>query len=318
MENRTTAGRMLFIMNPNAGTRRAAKYLNDIFCLFAAKGWEPLVCMTQKRGDGTELVRSHAGEADMVVAVGGDGTLNEVITGLMLTGWQVPLGYIPAGSTNDFATSLKLPKTILKAAELIAEGTPRTLDVGRFCEDRYFSYVASFGAFTKASYATPQSAKNFLGHLAYILGAVKELGNIHPYQMKVEIPGETFEESFIFGGVSNSTSLGGVLTLDPQYVDMNDGLLEMLFVRSPSGPAELNECIRAVTSKDYDSRMLLFRSTPWVRITGIPDVDWTLDGEFAPGRETVEIRNLPNAIRLVTGDQGSDGEREEDQEQEAE
>lgn len=302
MENTAAVKRMLFIMNPHAGTRKAARYLNDMFCLFAQKGWEPLVCMTQRRGDATELVRSHAGAADMVVAVGGDGTLNEVIAGLMLTGWQVPLGYIPAGSTNDFAASLKLPKSIMDAAELVATGTPRTLDVGQFGEDRYFSYIASFGAFTKASYATSQSAKNALGHLAYILGAIKELGNIHSYRVKVEIPEETFEEDFIFGGVSNSTSLGGVLTLDPKCVDMNDGLLEMLFVRTPSNPAELNECIRAVTSKDYDSHMLIFRSTPWVRITGDAGVDWTLDGEFAPGRETVEIKNLPGAIRLVMGE----------------
>lgn len=290
--------RLLLIMNPCAGMRRANRYLTNIAGLFMKHGFETLLCVTEKRGDATAFACRHAHEAELVVAVGGDGTFNEVLAGLLRSGCEIPVGYIPAGSTNDFAASLKLSKNILRAAEDIMLGTPQTLDVGRFGE-RYFSYVASFGAFTKASYSTPQNVKNTVGHLAYVLQGIRDLGSLRPYPVRFELQNEVLEGEYIFGAISNSTSVGGVLSLDPKVVDMNDGQFELLLIKAPKTPSELNECIRALTMQDYRSPMLSFRSTPRVQVTASPDMGWTLDGEYEAGHETVEVCNLHNAFRLM-------------------
>lgn len=290
--------RLLLVMNPCAGMRRANRYLANIASLFMKHGYESLVCMTEKRGDATRFVCRHIDEVELVVAVGGDGTFNEVVTGLLETGRNTPIGYIPAGSTNDFAASLKLSRNILRAAEDCMVGTPCPLDIGRFGE-RYFSYTVSFGAFTKASYATPQNVKNAMGHLAYILQGIRDLGSLRAHRVRLETAEAVFEDEYLFGAVSNSTSLGGILTLDPRVVDMNDGHFEVLLIRSPQTPGDLNECIRSLTFQDYRSPMLTFCSTPWARITASPDMDWTLDGEYEAGHETVEVQNLNSAIRLM-------------------
>lgn len=290
--------RLLLIMNPCAGLRRANRYLTNILSLFMKHGYESLVCITEKRGDAIAFARRHAGEVALVVAIGGDGTFNEVLTGLQLSEAATPVGYIPAGSTNDFATGLKLPKNILRAAENAVCGIPQTLDVGLF-GTRYFSYVASFGAFTKVSYSTPQSAKNTVGHLAYILQSLRDLASLRRYHVRFELEDETLEEDYIFGAISNSTSVGGILSLDPKVVDMNDGQFELLLIKAPKNAMELNECIRALTVQDYSSHMLTFRSAPRVRVVASPDMDWTLDGEHEVGHESVEVRNIHNAFRLM-------------------
>ena len=166
--------------------------------------------------------------------------------------------------------------------------------------DRYFSYVASFGAFTKASYATSQSIKNALGHTAYILSGIKEIGNIKPIHMKFKIDGEDeFEGDYIFGAISNSTSLGGILTLDPDVVDMNDGLFELLLVKAPKNILDLNECITALTSKKYNSRMLVFKTASSFEVIAPECIDWSLDGEYQKGTENILIKNIPNAFSII-------------------
>ena len=289
--------RLLLIMNPRAGTRKANRVLTDILGLFMAHGYESLVCVTEQQGDAARFVKERGEEVELIVAIGGDGTLNEVITGMMTAGMNKPLGYIPAGSTNDFAASLKLEKNILKAAETVVTGETSPLDIGRFGE-RYFSYVASFGAFTRTSYATSQNIKNTMGHMAYLLQGLRDLGSMRPYHVKIETDEETFEGEYLFGAISNTTSVGGVLTLDPKRVDMNDGLFELLLIKYPKGPLEWNECIRALTTQDYTSHMITFRNTPRLTVTASAEMNWTLDGEFEAGHEVVEIENLYSAIGL--------------------
>ena len=291
--------RLLLIMNPAAGTKKANPHLPEILSVFGRAGYACTTLMTQKAGDGTEFAAAYAGQTDLVVCIGGDGTFNEVISGVVRSGAQAPIGYIPAGSTNDFAASLGLPKNVIQAAQGIVAGKPRSYDVGRF-QDRYFTYVASFGAFTKTSYSTSQNVKNALGHLAYILGGIKELSSLHPYHVALTLDGEVREEDdYIFGAVSNSTSVGGILTLDPEIVDMSDGSFELLLVKFPKNPAELGEVLLALTSQNYKSRSLVFRPAKQVKIKASPDMDWTLDGEFAKGSEEITIENLHNAVNIV-------------------
>lgn len=290
--------KMLFIMNPCAGQRRANKFLPQILSVFNAAGYEVTVYMTAAQGDGTRIVTQRLADFDLVVCAGGDGTLNEIISGVLSGGFDRPIGYIPCGSTNDFASSLKLSTNVVQAAKDIAEGVPVCYDVGQF-DQRYFSYVASFGAFTRASYSTPQSIKNSLGHLAYILEGIQELPQIRTTHMRVELEDEVIEDDFIFGAVSNSTSVGGILTLSSQQVDMRDGKFELLLVRVPKDALELHESIMALRSQKYDCSMITFRSAPSMTIYPDPDMPWTLDGERADGAPQIRIQNLHHAIRLI-------------------
>ena len=254
--------------------------------------------MTAGPGDGARAVEAMAGRADLVVCAGGDGTFNETVTGLLRSGLDLPLGYIPCGSTNDFANSLKLPTNVLQAAQVIVDGDPVPYDVGRF-GDRYFSYVASFGAFTKASYSTPQSVKNALGHVAYVLQGAKELFQIPKEHVAFQTDSGSFEGDYIFGAISNSTSVGGILTLDPSVVDMQDGKFELMLIRPPKDAVELMGCIQALTGQRYDTPMLTFCSASCLTVTANPEMPWTLDGEKEEGHETVEVENLHRAIRLI-------------------
>ena len=291
--------RLLLIMNPCSGTKKANPLLADILSLYGKAGYECLVFMTQKRGDGVTLAAQYAAAVDLIVCVGGDGTFNEVISGVCQAGGKTPIGYVPAGSTNDFAASLGLSKNILQAARDIIEGEPLCFDVGRF-QKRHFTYVASFGAFTKTSYATPQSVKNVLGHAAYVLGGIKEISSLHSYPLTAELDGKLrIKGDFIFGAVSNSTSVGGVLNLDPEMVDMDDGLFEVLLVKYPKNMSSLAEIVRALTAQDYNSPMLSFHTASRVEITADPSMDWTLDGEFAKGEEHIRIENLHSAVRVM-------------------
>lgn len=291
--------KMLFIMNPYAGKRRANKYLADILEMFNRADYLVTVHMTAGPGDATGVVQALAPGMDIVVCCGGDGTFNETVAGLLKANVDIPVGYIPAGSTNDFAASLHLPTEPLEAAQEIVEGVPVSYDAGSFC-GRFFSYVASFGAFTRTSYTTPQSIKNALGHTAYVLSGISELSQIRPEHIRMEINGEVVEDDFLFGAICNSTSVGGILTLDPKQVDMADGKLEVLLVRSPQSLLELTECIAAVQSQQYNNcEMITFRSGSKIEITADPDMPWTLDGEREDGHEHITVVNKHLAYRLV-------------------
>ena len=290
--------KMLFIMNPCAGQKRANRSLSDILLEFSQAGYEVNIHMTTGRGDAVTATQRWGRDVDLVVCCGGDGTLNETITGLLRAGAETPIGYIPAGTTNDFASSLSLSGNVVQAARDIVEGEPVTYDVGRF-GDRYFSYVASFGAFTKSSYVVPQNIKNALGHTAYVLGGISELSQIRKEHIRMEIDGQVVEDDFLFGAICNSTSIGGILTLDPKHVDMADGLFEILLVRSAQNLAEIADCIQAVQSQKYNCEMITFRSARSVKIYADPEMPWTLDGEKEDGHGEIMVENLHHAIRLM-------------------
>lgn len=290
--------KMLFIMNPCSGQKRANRFLPEILSTFNEAGYDVLVHMTAGPGDGDKTVCRLGAGMDAVVCCGGDGTFNDVVSGLLHSGLDVPVGYIPAGTTNDFANSLKLPTDVMEATRAIVDGTPVAYDAGKF-GDRYFSYVASFGAFTRASYATPQNIKNALGHTAYVLEGIQELSQLRKEHVRMDIGGRIVEDDFLFGAISNSTSVGGILTLDPSQVDMRDGLLEVLLVRAPRNLGELTECIQALKSQKYNCEMITFCSAPRITVYSDPDMPWTLDGEREEGHGEVVVENQHLAVKLL-------------------
>ena len=291
--------RMLFLMNPISGQKKANKFLPEILSLFNRAGYETITYMTGCQGDAISAAEKYAREVDLIVCCGGDGTFNETVTGLLQSGCDVPLGYIPSGSTKDFAASLKLSNNILQAAQDILDGEPVAYDVGKFA-GRYFSYVASFGAFTKTSYTTPQYIKNALGHTAYVLGGIQELSQIRKEHVRMEIDGKVVEDDFLFGAICNATSVGGVLTLDPRTVNMSDGLLEILLVRSPRSLTELSDCILAMQTLDYSNcSMITFCSAKSVKVYASAAMPWTLDGEREEGHEEIAVENIHHAFRLM-------------------
>ncbi len=290
--------KLLLILNPCSGQKKANRYIINIISLFNSEGYDCSVHITRFAGDATEYVKLNAAGFDLVVCIGGDGTLNEVITGLISGGHDIPIGYIPSGSTNDLASSLGIPKNVMQAARNILKGTPRPYDVGSFNE-RYFSYVASFGAFTKVSYDTPQSLKNSFGHFAYVMESIKELPVIKPIHARIEANGKIYEDDYIFGAISNSTSVAGVINLDPEKVDFSDGIFEVLLIKSVMTPLELSNVARAFTLKQYDNETVKFFSAGSLKIDISPTVNWTLDGEYEPGSSKISINAIKHAIRLI-------------------
>lgn len=297
--------KLLFILNPFAGQRKANKLLTEIVEIFNRADYEVTVYITAGQDDARKTAKNYADQMDVIVCCGGDGTFNETAAGILESGIDVPIGYIPAGSTNDFANSLKLPIDILQAAKMIAKGNTRRVDMGSF-GGRFFSYVSSFGAFTRASYATPQNAKNTLGHMAYLLSGIQELSQIKKHDLRFELPdGRVLEDGYLFGAISNSTSFAGVLTIPAERVDMSDGKLELMLIRAPKDALELADCLLAIQRQTYDCAMITFLSTESVKVTAPGDMDWTIDGEREPGRTDIQVDCLHHALQVVCpeGDQ---------------
>ena len=292
------ASTLLFIVNPRAGRTRSTAPLFDAVAHFCASGYLVDLQLTQAREDATRLARELGGKFDIVVCCGGDGTLNETVTGLIDLPSPPPLGYIPAGSTNDFAASLHLPDQPLEAARVITASGGRPLDVGSF-NGRPFIYVASFGAFTRASYSAPQNVKNDLGHLAYILEGVKDLSTLRPYRASVATEEECFDGEFLFGAVTNATSVGGLVKLKEDQVCLDDGLFELLLIPNPKSIADLQGLARSLLLQDFTGGGVIFRHVHTLTVQTPEDLPWALDGEFDPGGAQVEIHNLHRRLTFL-------------------
>ena len=290
--------KLLLIINPVAGRNQAQADLFKMVRVFAEHDCEVTVYPTRGPQDCTRKVLTDAGRFDLVVCCGGDGTLNEMVSGMMQREEPVPMGYIPLGSTNDFAASLHLPSHVEEAALRCVEGTAFHMDVGSL-NDRYFNYIAAFGAFTEASYATPQQIKNALGHLAYILEGIKSLGRLQPIHVRITADGETFEEDYLFGAVTNTVSLGGVLRLDPSRVLLDDGMYELLLVKNPQNPAEAQAMLSALMLQNYDGPLVRMLRASDILFESNHEISWTIDGEFGGSFSTTHILNNKNAVTLM-------------------
>lgn len=293
-----TDKKLLFIINPVSGRIALKQKLWQVLEMFSKAGLQVTVRFTEKSGDAKEFAKQCQRDISTVICAGGDGTLNEVISGLMENNYHHTLGYIPVGTTNDLATSLGISKGIINAAKDIIEGNTKTIDIGSF-NGRYFCYVASFGAFTEASYNATQEAKNVLGHLAYLLEGIMSIGNIRPYRATFKFDDKQITDDFIFAAVSNTTSLGGVLKLKERLVTLNDGKLELLLVRAPKTIPQLQKTIGDLLNQQFTDNEVCLYHTSKVEVISDGEFDWTLDGELQKGAEKAEILNIPNAIELI-------------------
>ena len=290
--------KLLFIFNPRSGRGQIRACLPEILDIMVKSGFDVTVHTTQSQGDAISVTRDRAHEFDRIVCSGGDGTLDEVVSGMMQSDVRIPIGYIPAGSTNDFGNSLGIDKDMTRAAEIAVHGVPFPVDIGSF-NDRYFVYVAAFGIFTEVSYSTPQDMKNNLGHLAYILEGAKQLRDVPSYRMQVEYDGNVMYDEFIHGMISNSNSIGGFRQMVPKNVSLNDGLFEVTLIRMPKNPIELADVINCLQTGRRDSDMLYSFQTSGIRLTSSEEVSWTLDGEFGGTQSTSEIRLCHKALEIM-------------------
>ncbi|MBR4073734.1 MAG: diacylglycerol kinase family lipid kinase [Clostridia bacterium] len=294
--------RLLLIVNPFSGRAKMRGELLRVTEILSADGYDVTVYPTKSRNDATEKVLSLEPDSyEKIVVCGGDGTLNEVITGMMQKKLQITLGYIPAGTLNEWSSGLNISRNIPKAAKDILTGNSVQLDIGKF-GNKYFSYTASFGAFTEASYSAPQDVKNVLGQAAYFFEGVKSLANIKPYHLKFTCDDKEIEGDFLFGAISNSMSVGGIVKFKEAVVKLNDGLFEVFLIRKPSNVMELQPIIDGILRQDLNRTGIEFFHTSKITVTGGKDVSWTLDGEYAPGDQTVKITNKKKAINFIVPD----------------
>lgn len=291
--------KILLILNPNAGKKKAKNALSDIVEIFNRSGYETTVYITSAAKEATHIVMNRSARYDMIVCCGGDGTLNEVIAGAMALSTSIPIGYIPTGTTNDTATSLGISKDIEQAAIDITKGKLLPHDIGVFNSKLYFSYIASFGAFTEVSYSTSQQSKNILGHLAYILEGIKVIGNIRPYKLKVEYDGNYIEDEFVFGAITNSRSVAGIFKLSADELKLNDGKFEIMLIRNPKNPIELRNIIYGLTTQKYDGEYVSLFHASAISIDTQESLPWTIDGEYGGTHDTVNIQNLHKAIDFI-------------------
>lgn len=291
--------KILFVVNPVAGKMMSAKYMMDILRIFNANDALPTVYTTKSSGDAGRYVEVNAAGYDRIVCCGGDGTFSEVVSGIIKANVNTPIGYIAAGSTNDLARTLGIPTDIKKAAENAVCGEPFGIDIGNINDSKIFTYVASFGLFTKTSYSTPQELKNILGHLAYLLEGVKELSNIKGYNMTIKTDSETVKGEFIFGAITNSLSIGGVFKYPRSRVSLNDGNFEVMMIKRPKDLVELGNIVASMNSGTFNDKNILFVQAPKLSVKIDSPCPFTLDGEYGGDYTEMEIENIKEKVTIL-------------------
>ena len=295
--------KLLFVYNPRAGKEMLKPRLSDVLDIFVKAGYEVTVHPTQAYRDAYYQIKEYeVGKYDLIACSGGDGTIDEVATGMMKRREMgkdvVPVGYIRAGTTNDFAKSLHIPRKPLAAADNAVKGVPFPCDIGKF-NDSVFVYIAAFGIFTDVSYETDQAVKNVLGHMAYILEGAKRIFNIPSYKIKVEHDGEVIEDEFIFGMVTNSRSVGGFSNMVGKNIVFDDGLFEVTLIKTPKNPIALQEIIAALLIEQVDTKHMYTFKTKKITFDSVEEIPWTLDGEFGGEQDYVEIENVQKAMEIM-------------------
>lgn len=291
--------KLYFILNLQSGKATISSKLAVVIDMFTKAGYEVTARPTQERMDACAAAKYACGQGfDLIVCSGGDGTLNEVIQGVMRSENKLPIGYIPAGSTNDFARGVGIPRNIIDAVQWIIDGKKYPCYIGNF-NDKFFTYIAAFGAFTEVTYETSQQVKNVLGHVAYVLNGISRLKNIKSYHMKITYDDEIIEDNYIFGMVTNSSSVAGLLSLNNFLLD--DGLYEVTLIKTPGNPLDLQRIIHSLLNIDIDIDTAYIKSfrTSKIRFECDDELQWTIDGEFGGAYKTVDVCNNKQAIELM-------------------
>ena len=292
--------KLMMIINPAAGRGAYKINLPDALQLLDQGGYRSTLFFTAGPGDATELAAAHGAEYDTVVCIGGDGTLSEVLAGLMRLETRPAIGYIPMGTTNDVATTLDLPKNdTVGAVRRILQGTPHPFDVGGFGDSQYFAYIAAFGMFTEVSYATPQNQKKALGHLAYVLQGAALLPRIEVYPTRVEYDGGVVEANLVYGSMSNSTSVAGILRLKEEMVSLGDGRSELVLVREPQTIDGFGAILTSALTQSFDCPDLLILHTTKATFRFEKPVPWTRDGEEGGAYTELTLCNYPSPVELI-------------------
>lgn len=295
--------KLLLVYNPHSGTGTISKYLSEIITILTVGGYEVTVHPTSAPRDGQDYLAEHGGDYDIIVSGGGDGMLHELVNAAVRLDPPRPCGYLPAGTVNDFANSLGIPKDITKAAHNIVNGNFIKVDAGKFGE-QYFSYVAAFGMFTDVSYSTDQKAKNIFGAAAYLMNALKSLDirrfNETSAHLSITANGETINEEIIFGLCGNTYSVGGLQNVVPYGADMQDGLLDGLFIRTPKNPIELQNINFALLNRKFDDcEHIICIKAPSFTIVSDKEIAWTLDGEDGGKTTSVEVSAQREAYEIA-------------------
>lgn len=291
--------KLLYIYNPMSGQKTIGNHLSEIVEYFSKKSYFPTVYATQKANDAREKVKEFSKEYEEILVSGGDGTLDEVVSGLLKSEEKSIIGYIPTGSTNDFSRSLKIPTDINKATKLAINGETMDIDVGKF-NSKFFTYVAAFGSIAQVSYETDQSMKNIFGRFAYILEGVKTVSNLKAYKAKITIDDEVFEGEFIHFMATNSVSVGGFNNFYKKNIGLDDGIFEAALIKKPKGLIELNQIIDGLRSKKENDNVI-FRSGSVFKVESDEKIDWTLDGDFGGSYKKSEIKVLNRAVKMRCG-----------------
>jgi len=289
--------KLLLVLNPISGKGLIREHLLEIVVRFSKAGYEVTVYPTKKRGDAIDKM-ADAHLYDRIVVSGGDGTLNEAVSGIIQYGAETPIGYLPTGTTNDFATTLDIPKNMEKALDICVEGRPYAIDVGSF-NHRIFNYVAAFGAFTDVPYETPQPRKNILGGFAYLVEGLLKLPTIQPYECRITYPEGSLEGEFIFGMVSNSDSVAGIKNAFGNTAELRDGLFEVTLIKNPRNIIDIQRILMDFLNKDYDPEYVIIFQTNQIQIVSPHEIKWTLDGEAGGSFNEASIMNLPERVNII-------------------
>lgn len=295
-----TKQNILLIVNPVAGKKKGKHILFQIVDLFCRNNYKPTVFITAKKGDAADIVMENAKDFQKIFCCGGDGTLNEVLTGLRKIDLLIPVGYIPTGTTNDLASALKLPSNVGEAINNISKENIRLHDMGKFNGGQYFSYVASFGAFVKASYITPQWSKNLFGRVAYIFRSILSIPDIRSHTVKVVADGREITDDFVYGSVSNSTVIGGILRFPEADIHFDDGMFEVLLIKNPKNYKELKKIVKCISQNIYNDEYVYYFKAKKISFSFEKCTEWTIDGEYAGNLDSVYIENLARSAQIIS------------------
>lgn len=288
----------MLVVNPCAGRKIPNLDVAYIVLTMQKNGYLIKVFYTQKQGDATTFVKDYGSSYDTIICCGGDGTFHEVINGVLMLDTDIPIGYIPTGTTNDFARSIGISNEIREAVQTIIKDESESYDIGCF-NNEYFTYVASFGAFSAVPYLTPQRSKNLLGYFAYILEALKNLKGISPLKIKLKIGDEILEDEFVFGAIVNSLSIGGILKFKRNSVDFNDGKFEVILIKKPKNALGVYNIIKGLRNGNYNDENIIFSTAKNIQAELESRANWNLDGEYVETGKTVAIKILQRKVRII-------------------